>query len=87
MLPFKEIELPENEYLREFNQQTDLEEFVWHRDEEDRLVQAVHITDWKLQIENELPKELNSEIKIQAGVWHRIIKGSNNLVVKIKKLK
>ena len=44
----------ENGYvLREFSQDTPSFEFVWHRDKEDRIVQATHGTDWLFQLDNQ----------------------------------
>lgn len=71
--------------LRSFSQEIDEIELKWHRDEEDREVVAISKTDWKVQLDNALPISLNSPVKIKAGTWHRVIKGTGNLVVKIKK--
>ena len=52
-------ELKENGYIiREFSQNTSSFEFVWHRDKEDRIVEAIGKTDWKFQLDNEIPKEI-----------------------------
>jgi hypothetical protein len=86
MLPFKETKLEENTFIREFKQDTDSGEFAWHRDRESRIVQSIEETDWLVQIDNELPKSLNEEVFIPMGAWHRIIKGSCDLKIKLKKL-
>ena len=79
--PYSEIK--ENGYIiREFSQNTSSFEFVWHRDKEDRIVEALHETDWKFQLDNEVPKELN-RIFIPKETYHRLIKGTGNLKVKI----
>jgi hypothetical protein len=75
----------DSEIIREFDENIDPVELMWHRDNEDRLVSPVNKTDWKFQIENELPKEIQGEIFIQRGVWHRIIKGTGSVKVKIIK--
>jgi hypothetical protein len=85
-LPFSEVKIGENIYLRKFFQNADCGEFTWHRDREDRIVQSTQLTDWKIQIDNELPKSLNEEVKIPMGVWHRIIKGNNDMEIKLIKL-
>lgn len=87
MLPFEEIKLEENTVIREFKQDTDSGEFVWHRDREDRIVKAISETDWLVQIDDELPKSLNEEVFIPIGVYHRVIKGTGNLKIKITKIK
>jgi hypothetical protein len=86
MKPFKEEKISENTFIREFNKDTDSGEFVWHRDREDRIIESIDKTDWLIQIDNELPKSLNEEVFIPMGVYHRIIKGTNNLKIKLKKL-
>ena len=49
----------ENGYIiREFSQDIPSFELVWHRDKEDRYVQAIHDTDWKFQLDNELPQTI-----------------------------
>jgi hypothetical protein len=85
-LPFKETKLEENTFIREFKQDTDSGEFTWHRDRESRIVQSIERTDWLVQIDDELPKSLNEEVFIPIGAWHRIIKGSGDLKIKLKKL-
>jgi len=85
-LPFIEEEVSENEVIRTFKQDTDSKEFVWHRDREDRIIETIGSTDWKVQIDNEVPKEINN-VFIPKNVYHRVIKGSGDLKVKIKKLK
>jgi hypothetical protein len=85
-LPFKETKLEENTFIREFKQGTDSGEFTWHRDRESRIVQSIEGTDWLVQIDDELPKSLNEEVFIPMGVYHRVIKGSGDLKIKLKKL-
>jgi len=78
-------EKKENGYIiREFSQDTPSFEFVWHRDKEDRIVQAMHDTDWLFQLDNEIPQELqNKKLFIPKETYHRLIKGTGDLVVKI----
>jgi len=57
MLPYNE-HIIDDYTLREFSQDTPSFEFVWHRDREDRIVQATHHTDWLFQLDNELPQGL-----------------------------
>ena len=72
--------------IRTFTESTDIENLMWHRDEEDRIVVASPETDWQLQMEDSLPIGLNSEVKIKAGIWHRLIKGTGTLTLKIVKI-
>ena len=70
--------------IREFSQDTPSFEFVWHRDKEDRVVEAIHDTDWKLQLDNEFPQQLSeNKLFIPKETYHRVIKGTGDLVVKI----
>jgi len=88
MLPFKEIKLAEQLYLREFATDTDSDELIWHRDKEDRLVQVVQSDDWWFQFDGQVPKLMKENLFIEANTWHRVIKGPNAklpLVVKIFK--
>jgi len=71
--------------IREFSHNTPSFEFVWHRDKEDRIVEALHNTDWKFQLDNLVPEKL-TRIFIPKETYHRLIKGTGNLKVKIKKL-
>lgn len=68
--------------IREFSENTPSFEFVWHRDKEDRLVEALHETDWLFQLDNQLPQPLD-KVFIPKETYHRVIKGTGNLKVKI----
>jgi hypothetical protein len=73
--------------IREFSSNTSTFEFVWHRDKEDRVVQAMHETDWKFQLDNEVPQLLSeNKLFIPKETYHRLVKGTGNLKVKIYKL-
>ena len=70
--------------IREFSQNTPSFEFVWHRDKEDRIVEAMHDTDWLFQLDNEPPQRLTkNKLFIPKETYHRLIKGTGDLVVKI----
>ena len=86
MLPFQENKISDNTFIRIFSQNTDSGEFMWHRDREDRIIESIETTDWKIQLDNELPKNIEGEIFIPMGVYHRLIKGSDNLKIKLKKI-
>lgn len=84
-LPFVETRMTEYTYLREFSQETDSGEFMWHRDREDRIVEAVGETDWMVQLDDELPKRIEGRVEIPMGVYHRLIKGTGNLKIMVTK--
>lgn len=73
-------------FIREFNQDTDSGEFMWHRDREDRIIESLDDTDWLFQIDNELPKKIQGQIFIPKGIYHRLIKGTGNLQIRLHKL-
>ena len=75
-----------NEYIiREFDENIDPIELMWHRDDENRLVEAIEHTDWQLQLDNELPLSMDKSIFIPRHAWHRVIKGTGKLKLKIYK--
>lgn len=84
-LPFIEEKISENTFIREFKQETDSGEFMWHRDRENRMIESLNETDWMIQIDNELPKNIESEVFIPMGVYHRLIKGTGDLKIKLIK--
>jgi hypothetical protein len=86
-LPFSE-KINNGFYIRTFSSDLNENELKWHFDEEDRIVICENDTDWLFQFDNELPITINKNepIVIQKNIYHRIIKGTNNLKLKIKKL-
>ena len=87
MHPFAEKKIGDNTYIREFSEDVDSSELHWHRDREDRIVEAVCETDWMIQLDDELPRPIVGCIEIPVGVYHRLIKGTGNLKIKVIKLK
>ena len=85
-LPFVENNLGDNTFIRVFDSNTDIGEFHWHRDREDRIIEPLEPTDWKIQLENQLPQSIDSKIYIPMGLWHRVIRGSGDLKIKLIKI-
>lgn len=85
-MTYKETELGNNQYIREFSPDIATHEFEWHCDREDRIVEIVENADWRFQLDNQLPILLEKTIFIPKETYHRIIKGNNKLIVKITKL-
>jgi hypothetical protein len=83
--PFEENK-DEGVYIRKFSNSVDESELVWHRDKEDRIVESIGDTDWMIQLDNQLPIFLTDRVYIPKEIYHRVIKGSGELIVKIKKL-
>jgi len=87
MFPFRETKVKNNIVIREFSEDIDSEELIWHLDREDRTVRVLESNGWKLQLDNQLPVLLEGkkEYKIPKYMYHRVIKGEGKLVVEIEK--
>jgi hypothetical protein len=83
--PYTDIEVTDSYIIREFNENIDPIELLWHRDDENRTVEIIGKTDWKVQLDNQLPTSMNDPIFIQRHEWHRVIKGTGTLKLKIHK--
>lgn len=85
-LPFKSTNFGNIE-IREFSVDTPEDEYVWHRDAEDREILLIDGDGWKLQLDDELPKDIvDYELYyIPKGVYHRLIKGTTDLTLSIRK--
>ena len=83
--PYTDLEVTEDYTLRQFDESIDPIELLWHRDDEDRVVEIVGDTDWMLQLDNSLPTSLQERIFIPKHEWHRVIKGTGILKLKIYK--
>ena len=81
--PYKDLEVTDKYIIREFNENIDPIELLWHQDDEQRTIEILGETDWKLQLDNQLPTSINSPIFIKRHEWHRVIKGTGNLRLKI----
>ncbi len=84
--PYKDTKISDTEWIREFDPElTEFEEYIWHRDLKDRLVEVLEGDDWQFQFDNELPFFINrnNTIKIPKMVYHRIIPGKTKLRIKI----
>lgn len=86
MKPYQDIQKESNTVIRVFDQDIDPIELMWHRDQEDRIIEALEPTDWLVQLDNELPTLIDKPIFIPKYIWHRTIKGTGPLKVKITKL-
>jgi hypothetical protein len=85
MKPYTDIEVTDKYIIREFNENIDPIELMWHRDNENRTVEILGETNWKLQLDNQLPTSMNEPIYIPRHLYHRVIKGTGNLLLKIHK--
>ena len=85
MKPYTDLEVTDSYIIREFTENIDPIELMWHRDNEDRTLEVIGETDWMIQLDNSLPILLKGNIFIPRHEWHRVIKGQKNLLVKINK--
>ena len=71
--------------VRLFLKSTPEIELKWHWDELDRTITTICDNTWLFQFDNELPvKMINGEsFYIPAGALHRLIKGNEDLWIKI----
>ena len=85
MNPYTEEQINKNTYLRTFSAETPETDLIWHLDRENRVIEAIHNTDWKFQFDDELPLSLNNLISIPKNTFHRIIKGTDDCTIRITK--
>ena len=85
MKPYTDIEVTDEYIIREFDENIDPIELMWHRDNESRTLEIIGETDWKLQLDNKLPILLENHIFIPKHEYHRVIKGTKTLKLKIYK--
>ena len=83
MKPYTDLEVTDQYIIREFDENIDPIELLWHRDDEDRTIEIIGETDWQIQLEDNLPTSLNQRIFIPKHMWHRAIKGTGTLKLKI----
>ena len=86
--PYIDLETSTDYIVREFGDDIDPIELMWHRDDEDRLVEILEVGQgWQFQYDEELPLDLKPTMSfnIQRHQWHRVIKGEGKLVLKIQK--
>jgi len=83
--PYQELKTF-NFIYRKFTQDVDQDELVWHRDRNDRQVEVVGDTDWQFQLEDSIPLKLQDKIFIPKNTYHRLIKGTQDLELRILEL-
>lgn len=85
MNPYKQ-KIQGDYILREFSNDVETHELVWHRDRVDRIVEVVEGEGWEFQLDNQLPVKLypGDVLNIPKETYHRIGRGDTNLIIKIK---
>lgn len=74
--------------IRTFDINKSQDEYVWHKDKEDRHIEVIEGSGWRFQPQNCLPFLLQRGIKfhIKKNEYHRLIKGETDLKIRITKL-
>ena len=74
--------------IRTFSSQVSEDELVWHKDKSGRKVHILSGNGWGLQHDDELPNNIKKggEYHIQRESYHRLIKGHEDLVVRIENI-
>tara|TARA_B100000902_G_scaffold130675_1_gene129594 strand:- start:824 stop:1111 length:288 start_codon:yes stop_codon:yes gene_type:complete len=72
--------------IRTFLRDVDEQELVWHRDDSNRTVHVLRGSGWKLQKDDELPLDLETgkDYYILKDQYHRLLKGEEDLVLRIE---
>ena len=83
--PYTDIETTNTYIIREFNENIDPVELMWHMDNESRTIEILEDTNWQIQLDNSLPTSLKEHIFIPKHAYHRLIKGDGTLKLKIYK--
>lgn len=84
--PFRQRFQEDGTIIREFLEDVDSDELIWHRDRLERNVTVIRSEGWKLQLDDGLPVAMceGNNYRILARQWHRVIKGRGPLVIKIR---
>ena len=53
--PYIDIEVNDKYIIREFSENINPIELMWHRDDEDRTIEIIGDTNWSIQLDNQLP--------------------------------
>ena len=85
MTPYTDIETTDTYIIREFSENIDPVELMWHMDNESRTIEILEDTNWQIQLDNGLPTSLKEHIFIPKHMYHRLIKGNGTLKLKIHK--
>jgi hypothetical protein len=74
--------------IRTFDINKGQDEYVWHRDKEDRHIEVIEGAGWRFQPQGCLPFLLQAglEFNIKKNEYHRLIKGETDLKIRITKL-
>ena len=57
-LPFIETKIDKYTFIREFSNDVDEMDLVWHEDPENRVIEVIEGNGWKFQYDDQLPFEM-----------------------------
>ena len=86
--PYVDLDITDEYIIREFGQNIDPIELMWHRDNEDRVVEVLTAGNgWQFQYDEELPFEMTDGLgfPVMKGQIHRVIKGLGPLKIELHK--
>ena len=84
--PYIDEKVSDNCRIRTFDPAVeDSEEYVWHRDYNDRVVEVLEGAGWKFQFDDELPFVINigDKLTIPKMTYHRLIPCDDKLRIRI----
>lgn len=81
----KDLEF-EHSVIRTYSRNEEATEFKWNKNEEDQVVDPLHINDWKILFEHMLPQKMNQRFFIRKGEQYKFVQGTRTLKVRIMKL-
>ena len=75
-------------FIREFKENIDDIELVWHREYNDRFIEVLEGNNWRIQFDNDIPKRIyeGDTLYIPKMVFHRLHKGNDQLILKIREI-
>jgi hypothetical protein len=85
--PYLDTRISEKKWIREFDPSiSESEEYVWHRDLNDREITVIEGDGWSFQFDDELPQVINREDKIFVPkmAYHRLLVGRTKLKIHIE---
>jgi len=84
MVPYRD-EAKEGFFIRQFDENVQQDELVWHRDHTDRRIDILEGIGWQFQFDNTLPFNIvpGDHLNIKANEYHRLIKGKSPLKLRI----
>ncbi len=87
MRPYSQVE-EKGLIMRTFSDDSYDDEFVWHRDDQDREVTVIESDGWQIQFDNSLPVVMvaGDSVFVSCDQWHRILKGKGSLRIMIREL-